>query len=82
MVHCIASDAHANAPDTALTGELVSVAFEIDNTPPDILVQGVRVDGARTIMTFEVNAFSKDIAVFEEDADEIVPLAQWRKQNP
>ena len=35
-------------------GELASAAFEIDNTPPQILVQSVRVEGGRTIISFEV----------------------------
>ena len=31
-------------PATALTGELESVAFEIDNTPPEISSAATRVD--------------------------------------
>jgi hypothetical protein len=50
----VASDAPSNPLSTALTGELESSAFEIDNTPPTIVVQGVRTEGGRTIVTFEV----------------------------
>ena len=50
----IASDAPSNAAGTALTGELVSSAYEIDNTPPDIVVRGTRVNGGKTIITFDV----------------------------
>jgi hypothetical protein len=54
FVKVVASDAPSNPLGTALTGELESSAFEIDNTPPSILVQGVRTEGGRTILTFEV----------------------------
>jgi hypothetical protein len=55
FVKVIASDAPSNAPDTALAGELVSSALEIDNTPPEIVMQAVRVEGGRTIVTFDVS---------------------------
>jgi hypothetical protein len=54
FVKIVASDAPSNAAGTALTGELVSAAFEIDNTPPEILVRDTRIDGAKTIITFDV----------------------------
>ena len=54
FVKIVATDAPSNAVGTALTGELVSAAFEIDNTPPEILVRGTRIDGAKTIVTFDV----------------------------
>jgi hypothetical protein len=50
----VASDAPSNSPSTALTGIMESSAFEIDNAPPSITVTGVRRDGPRTIITFEV----------------------------
>jgi len=54
FVKVVASDSPSNPVSTALTGELESSAFEIDNTAPAILVQGVRTEGSRTIVTFEV----------------------------
>jgi hypothetical protein len=54
FVNIVASDAPSNAPDTALAGERDSVAFEIDNTPPQVTIQSVRTDGARPSVTFEV----------------------------
>jgi hypothetical protein len=54
FVKIIASDAPSNAAGTALTGELVSAAFEVDNTPPEIVVRGTRVNGGKTIITFDV----------------------------
>ena len=54
FVKVVASDSPSNPLVTALAGELESSEFDIDNTPPAILVQGVRVEGNRTIITFEV----------------------------
>jgi hypothetical protein len=54
FVKVVASDAPSNPVGTALTGELASSAFEIDNTPPQILVQNVRVEGGRTVIAFIV----------------------------
>ena len=39
---------------TSLTGELDSIAFEIDNTAPQLAVGTVRVDRGRTIIPFDV----------------------------
>src|SRR5207249_6324807 len=47
-------DAPSNPMATALTGELDSVAFEVDNTPPAIIVGTVRVERGRTIIPFDV----------------------------
>jgi hypothetical protein len=54
FVKIVASDAPSNAASTALTGEMDSVAFEIDNTPPTITIGGVRAERGRTIITFDV----------------------------
>jgi sugar lactone lactonase YvrE len=54
FVKVVASDAPSNPVGTALTGELASSVFEIDNTPPQILVQNVRVEGGRTVIAFIV----------------------------
>ena len=54
FVKIVASDAPSNPSGTALTGELDSVAFEIDNTPPAITVGTVRVERGRTIIPFDV----------------------------
>jgi hypothetical protein len=50
----VASDAMANATELALTGELVSTAFEVDNTAPQIEVQNLRSEGQRTLVSFDV----------------------------
>ena len=54
FVRIVASDAPSNPLGSALTGELDSVAFEIDNTPPTITVGTVRVERGRTIIPFDV----------------------------
>jgi hypothetical protein len=54
MVKIVASDAPSNPPGTALTGEMESQTFDIDNTPPVITVAAIRQEGSRTIVQFEV----------------------------
>jgi hypothetical protein len=48
VVKVAASDAPANSPGTALTGEAESTSFDIDNTPPHVEFPGAK-PGARTI---------------------------------
>jgi hypothetical protein len=52
-VKIVASDAPSNPSGSALTGELDSSAFEVDNTAPTISVSSVRVDRGRTLITFD-----------------------------
>jgi sugar lactone lactonase YvrE len=54
FIKIVASDAASNAAGTSLTGEMDSSAFEVDNTPPEIILQPVRVEGGKTIATFDV----------------------------
>ncbi|HEV3139984.1 MAG TPA: cadherin repeat domain-containing protein, partial [Vicinamibacterales bacterium] len=54
FVKIVASDAPSNPLSYALTGELDSAAFQIDNTPPAIIVRSVRFDRGRTIISFDV----------------------------
>ena len=54
FVKIVASDAPSNPLSSAMTGELDSAAFEIDNTPPAIVIGGVRVERGRTIISFDV----------------------------
>ncbi len=54
FVRIVASDAPSNPLSSALVGELDSVEFEIDNTPPTIAVGSVRVERGRTIISFDV----------------------------
>jgi hypothetical protein len=54
FVKVVASDGPSNPTGTVLTGELDSAAFEIDNTAPDIVVTGVKLDRGQTIVSFDV----------------------------
>ena len=74
----LASDAPSNPLGTALAGELDSSAFEVDNTPPAILVQSVRVEGGRTIITFDVKDDHSPIQRVEFSQDGL----RWRGVFP
>ncbi|MGH9346173.1 MAG: hypothetical protein ACRD26_02795 [Vicinamibacterales bacterium] len=54
VLRVTASDSMANPPGHALTGHMDSAAFDIDNAPPTITVTGVRREGGRTVIAFEV----------------------------
>ena len=54
FVKIVASDSPSNAAGAALSGEMDSVAFDVDNTPPEVSIGSVRVERGRTIITFEV----------------------------
>jgi sugar lactone lactonase YvrE len=69
FVKIVASDAPSNPLGSALTGELESSAFEIDNTPPDIVVSGVRVERGRTIVTFDVKDDHSPVKTVEFSQD-------------
>jgi hypothetical protein len=53
FVKIVASDAPSNPIGSALTGELDSSAFEVDNTAPTLTISSVRVDRGRTLITFD-----------------------------
>lgn len=52
LIKVLASDAPSNPPGQALTGELESRAFTIDNTPPALDVTAIRREGARLVVDF------------------------------
>jgi hypothetical protein len=54
FVKIVASDSPSNPSGTALSGELDSSAFEVDNSAPVIGVSNVRVDRGATIISFDV----------------------------
>jgi hypothetical protein len=74
LVRVVASDSPSNPAGTALAGELDSVALEIDNTPPVIVVQGVRFANNRTTITFDVKDDHSAISRVEFSSDG----QQWR----
>ena len=78
FIKVVASDGPSNPAGIALTGELESAAFDVDNTPPVIAVAGVRVDRGRTIVTFDVKDDHSPIqrVEFSEDGQ------RWRGVFP
>jgi hypothetical protein len=78
FVKIVASDARSNAAGAALTGELDSAAFDIDNTAPTIVVVGVQAEGTRTIVTFDVKDDHSPIQRVESSEDG----QQWRAVFP
>jgi hypothetical protein len=54
LLRVVASDSIANPPGNALNGHVDSTSFDIDNAPPTIGVTGVRREGGRTVIAFEV----------------------------
>ncbi len=78
FVKIIASDARSNASGSALTGEMDSIAFEIDNTPPTIAVRPVRVENGKTIVTFDVKDDHSPIQRVEVSQDGQI----WRPVFP
>jgi SMP-30/Gluconolactonase/LRE-like region len=78
FIKIVASDGPSNPASTALSGELESAAFEVDNTPPVISIAGARVDRGRTIVTFDVKDDHSPIqrVEFSEDGQ------RWRAVFP
>jgi sugar lactone lactonase YvrE len=78
FIKIVASDAPSNPIATALSGELESAAFEIDNTPPQITVTSARVDGTRTLVVFDVKDDHSPILRAEISQDGLI----WRAAFP
>lgn len=73
-----ASDAPSNSPGNALVGELESVNFDIDNTPPRIEVQPAARAGARTTIAFAVRDEQSPVQRVEYSLD----ASRWRVVYP
>lgn len=78
VLRVIASDAPSNSPDTMLTGARETTAFDIDNTPPTIVVSNSRRDGARTVLTFTVRDEDSSVQKVEYSLDG----TQWQTVYP
>jgi sugar lactone lactonase YvrE len=78
FVRVIASDGPSNSASTALTGELDSAAFDIDNTPPTFSAAAARLDGNRTIVSFDVKDDQSPVqrVEYSDDGEE------WRAVFP
>jgi len=73
-----ATDAASNPPVTALVGELLSEAFDVDNSAPVITVQQVVRDGAATKVAFEVTDSFSSISTVEYSLD----TGRWQPAYP
>jgi WD40 repeat protein len=78
FVRISASDAPSNAPATALTGEMESVTFDIDNTPPRIETQPAVKAGPRSTIAFTVRDDQSAVQRVEYSLD----ASRWRIVYP
>jgi hypothetical protein len=78
FVKIVASDGASNPAAMALTGEMESTAFDVDNTPPAIKAVSVRTDRGRTIIAFDVVDDDSPIQRVEFSEDGL----QWRAVFP
>ena len=73
-----AADTPSNSPGTSLLGEMESVSFDIDNTPPRIEVQAAARAGARTTIAFAVRDEQSPVQRVEYSLD----ASRWRVVYP
>jgi hypothetical protein len=78
MVKISATDAPSNSPGNALTGELESASFDIDNTPPRIDIQPPGRAEARTVISFTVTDQQSAVQRVEYSLD----ASRWRVVHP
>jgi WD40 repeat protein len=78
FVKVAASDAPSNAPDTALVGEMESLPFDIDNSPPVIELQPSIHSGNRTALPFVVRDTQSAVRRVEYSLD----ASRWRVIYP
>lgn len=78
FVKIAASDAPSNSPGAALLGELESVNFDIDNTPPRVDVQPAVRAGARATIAFAVQDAQSPVQRVEYSLD----ASRWRVVYP
>ena len=78
FVKIAASDAPSNSPGAALVGELESMSFDIDNTPPRIEVQPAVRAAGRTTIDFAVLDAQSSVQRVEYSLD----ASRWRVVFP
>jgi hypothetical protein len=77
-VRIVASDAPSNPPGAALTGEMDSTTFDIDNTPPTIKITGLRREAHGVVLLFEV----RDDQSAVQRVDYSIDAERWRAIYP
>lgn len=78
LVKVVASDSPSNAPAVALSGELESGSFDIDNTSPRIEVQPSSRTRGKTTLTFTVRDDQSAVQRVEYSLD----ASRWRVLHP
>jgi hypothetical protein len=78
LVKVVASDNPSNPPGTALAGEMESITFDIDNAPPTIAVMGLRREGTRSVLSFDVRDDQSAVQRVEYSLD----ADRWRAIYP
>ena len=78
LVKVEATDAPSNSPATALVGEMESLTFDIDNTPPVIDLQPAAHAGTRTTVSFVVRDTQSAVQRVEYSLD----ASRWRVVYP
>ncbi len=78
FVKIAASDAPSNSPGAALVGELESMNFDVDNTPPRVEVQPASKAGSKTTITFAVRDEQSPVQRVEYSMD----ASRWRLVYP
>ena len=73
-----ASDAPSNSPATALTGELESTSFDVDNTAPHIEVLSAARNGSKAVITFVVRDDQTAVQRVEYSLD----ASRWQVAYP
>jgi WD40 repeat protein len=77
-VKVVASDAPSNSPTTALTGEMESVSFDVDNTPPVIELSSATRSGSQATVKFVVRDEQSPVQRVEYSLD----ASRWRVAYP
>ena len=78
VLKVVASDVASNPVELALSGELESASFDIDNTPPSVTMGNVARDGARFVVAVEVRDADSALKKVEYSLD----AQKWQSAFP
>jgi hypothetical protein len=78
ILKVVGSDEGSNPAELALTGELESASFDIDNAPPLVTINTVRRDGARYVVAVEVRDVDSPLKRVEYSLD----AQKWQSAFP
>lgn len=78
VVKVVASDAEGHPADAALSGEMESASFDIDNAPPAVTIGAVTRDGARFVVQVDVRDLDSPLTRVEYSLD----AQKWQTAFP